>query len=136
MNKLLEKGEKRQPRKWLPSKGAPGVIRWIREKWQTFKHAQNLLRKKEKKTLNYIHIQPLFSPYIHSWLLSAHYVCSLIALSFLIPLKSYLILQLLKSNFLTAIPYYRTIYLLYDQVFSGEFINSSVLEVKIHLKIW
>ena len=67
MNKLFEKGEKGQPRKWLPSKGAPGVIKCIREKWQTFKYAQNLLKgKKKKRTLNYIHIQPLFSPHIHS----------------------------------------------------------------------
>lgn len=49
MNKLFEKGEKGQPRKWLPSKGAPGVIKCIREKWQTFKYAQNLLKKEKKK---------------------------------------------------------------------------------------
>lgn len=45
----FEKVKKGQPRKWLPSKGAPGVTKWIRETWQTFKRAQNLLKKKKKK---------------------------------------------------------------------------------------
>lgn len=79
MNKLFEKGEKGQPRKWLPSKGAPGVIKCIREKWQTFKYAQNLLKGKKKKKNSelYPHTASILSPHsllitLYSLLLFSH----------------------------------------------------------------